>query len=363
MTDVDYMHVALDLALKGRGATSPNPMVGAVAVRNGEVIGSGFHPGPGQPHAEVFALEGLGDGLREVTLYTTLEPCSHTGRTRPCADLIIEKGVGRVVCAMEDPDPHVCGSGLRRLRSAGVTVENGVLLDAAERLNEAYVKHRTTGLPFVTLKLAMTVDGYIAAPTGDSRWVSSEASRARAHGLRAEADAVMVGSGTVRADNPELTVRLADGRDPDKIILDSRLWIADQADLKVWGGTKLCVACSADASQDREAKVESAGGAIWRFESPSGRPPIRSVLRQAAEAGYLHVLIEGGGAVAGAAVNEDVVDRLALFIAPKLLGGGVRAVEGLGIEKIQDCVPLEDVEVERIGDDLLYLARVGNRER
>lgn len=359
MTDAEYMRLALDAAGKGRGATSPNPMVGAVAVREGEVIGTGYHPGPGQPHAEVFALEGLGDALPDVTLYVTLEPCSIIGRTPSCAELILSRGIGRVVCAMEDPDARVSGRGIRRLREAGVEVTVGVLAQEAEALNEAYVKHRSTGLPFVTLKLAMTVDGYIATANGDSRWITCEESRSRAHGLRAEADAVMVGINTVRADDPELTVRLAPGRSPAKIVLDSQLALADLNDAKLYGGASVVVVCSEDAEDDRESKIEADGGRIWRFSG--ARPSLRDVLRRAADEGFLHVLIEGGGIVAGAALEDDVVDRLVLFIAPRLLGGGVRGVEGLRLDSIDASVPLEQVEIEKVGCDLMYAARIGER--
>jgi len=361
MTDSDYMRMALELAEKGRGLTSPNPMVGAVAVRGGQVVGTGYHPGPGHPHAEVFALEGLEAGLRDVTLYTTLEPCSFVGRTPACVDLILDRGVGRVVCAMEDPDPRVAGTSVGRLKDAGVKVETGVLLDAAEQLNEAYVKHRLTGLPFVTLKLAMTADGYLATASGDSRWITGEPARIRAHAMRAAADAVMVGLGTVLADDPELTVRHLSGRSPQKIVLDSRLEIAGRPEAKVFQGERVYVACREDADVSRALKVESAGGTLWRF--PGDRPSLRGVLRQAAEQGFLNVLIEGGGSVAGSAMAEDVVDRLALFVAPKILGGGVRAVEGMRLDHVADAVPLEDVVVEPVGEDILYTARVGERSR
>lgn len=356
MTDVDYMRLALSLAEKGRGGVRDGALVGAVAVLEGQVIGEGYYPESGKPHAEVYALEGMADGTPGVTLYVTLEPCAHTGRTPPCVDLLIKKGVARVVCGMMDPDRRVSGRGIQRLREAGVRVEVGVLEEEARRLNEVFVKHRTTGLPFVTLKLAQTLDGRIATASGESRWISSHASRVRAHGLRAEASAVMVGRGTVDADDPALTVRHLDGPDPARIVLDSRLEIS--TDARVFDGAGLILAAAKGVSKKKVEAMEARGARVWVCPQQGGRPLIRDVLCRAGAEGLTHVLIEGGGSVAASALRERLIDRLAVFVAPAILGKGIDSVGDLGITRIADAIHLSQVEVDWTGPDLFYTARM-----
>lgn len=356
MTDVDYMRLALSLAENGRGRVRDGALVGAVAVRDGQVVGKGYYPESGKPHAEVYALEGLADGTPDVTLYVTLEPCAHTGRTPPCVDLLIKKGVARVVCGMVDPDRRVSGRGIDRLREAGVRVEVGVLEEEARRLNEAYVKHRTTGFPFVTLKLAQTLDGRIATASGESKWISSDASRVKAHGLRAEASAVMVGRRTVDADDPALTVRHLDGPDPVKIVLDSRLEIS--RDAKVFDGTALILAAAQGISKKKIEAMEARGARVWVCLPEDGRPLLRDVLSRAGDEGITHVLIEGGGAVAASAMRDRLIDRLAVFIAPAILGNGIDSVGDLGIKRIADAILLNEVDVDWTGSDLFYTARL-----
>ena len=356
MTDVDYMRLALSLAEKGRGRVRDGALVGAVAVREGQVIGKGYYPESGLPHAEVYALEGMADGTPGVTLYVTLEPCAHTGRTPPCVDLLIKKGVARVVCGMMDPDRRVSGRGIQRLREAGVRVEVGVLEEEARRLNEVFVKHRTTGLPFVTLKLAQTLDGRIATASGESRWISSHASRSEAHRLRAEASAVMVGRGTVDADDPALTVRHLDGPDPAKIVLDSRLEIS--RDARVFDGAVLILAAAQGVSGKRVEAMEARGARVWVCPPEDGRPKLREVLTRAGAEGFTHVLIEGGGAVAASAMRERLVDRLAVFIAPVILGNGIASIGDLGITRMADAILLSQAEVDWTGPDLFYTARM-----
>ena len=350
------MRLALSLAEKGRGRVRDGALVGAVAVREGQIIGKGYYPESGMPHAEVYALEGMADGTPGVTLYVTLEPCAHTGRTPPCVDLLIRKGVARVVCGMTDPDRRVSGRGIDRLREAGVRVEVGVLEEEARRLNEIFVKHRTTGLPFVTLKLAQTLDGRIATASGESRWISSHASRVKAHGLRAEASAVMVGRGTVDADDPALTVRHLDGPDPAKIVLDSRLEIS--RDAKVFNGAALILAAAQGVSKKKVEAMETRGARVWVSPPRDGRPMLRDVLSRAGAEGFTHVLIEGGGAVAASAMRERLIDRLAVFIAPAILGRGVDSVGDLGITRMADAIHLNQVDVDWTGPDLFYTARM-----
>ncbi len=358
MTDADYMQRALALAEKGRLTCRPNPMVGAVAVKDDRVVAEGYHATAGESHAEVFALEAPDVELQGSTLYVTLEPCFHTGRTPPCADLILRKGVGQVVCAMQDPDPRVAGRGIARLRQAGVQVEVGLLEAEARRVNAAYIKHRTTGLPFVTLKLAQTLDGRIAADSGDSKWITSEASRTVAHQLRAEADAVLVGAGTVRADDPELSVRHVVGSNPSKIVLDSRLSILPDAN--VFTGERLILACLENVSEGLVADREGAGAQVWSLPAREGRPDLEALLHRAGQQDMISLLIEGGGQVASSALKAGLVDRLAVFIAPKFLGSGVPSVADLGVDRISDAIRLGDVAIERVGDDVLYTASVAN---
>ena len=356
MTDVDYMRLALELAERGRRTARPNPMVGAVAVQRGSILGQGCHLHPGEPHAEVHALDPVGAGTPGVTLYVTLEPCCHTGRTPPCTELIIGKGVARVVCAMADPDERVAGRGICQLRKAGIVVDLGLMEPEARELNEVYIKHRSTGVPFVTLKLAQSLDGRIATSPGDSKWITSRASRARAHELRADADVVMVGSNTVIADDPQLSVRHVEGPQPAKVVLDSRLRVSTAAG--VFEGSPLIVAASSEVPEPRLRQVEAAGARVWTFPPSEGRPCLRDVLIRVAEEGLLHVLIEGGGAVASSALRDGLVDRVSIFVAPKILGEGIPAVGDLGITQVAQAIGLCDVAFERIGEDLFYSARV-----
>jgi diaminohydroxyphosphoribosylaminopyrimidine deaminase/5-amino-6-(5-phosphoribosylamino)uracil reductase len=257
---------------------------------------------------------------------------------------------------MADPDERVGGQGVAQLREAGITVDLGLLESAARRLNEAYIKHRSTGLPFVTLKLAQSLDGRIATPSGDSRWITSPESRTRAHALRADADAVLVGINTVVVDDPQLSVRHVEGPDPVKIVLDSGLRISASA--RIFEGTPLIVAASDGVPEPRRAEIESAGGRVWTFPPCEGRPRLEDVLARVAQEDLIHLLIEGGGTVAASALREGLVDRLAVFIAPKVLGDGIPSVADLGIAQVAQAVGLDDVDVERIGGDLFYTARV-----
>ncbi len=356
MTDTDYMRRALVLAAKGQGQTHPNPMVGAVAVQHGVIIGEGYHPGPGKPHAEVFALQTVSDGTPDVTVYVTLEPCAFYGRTPPCADLLVKKGVSRVVCAMPDPDKRVSGRGFEILQAAGIGVDVGLLEDEARHLNEPYIKHRTTGLPFVTLKLAQSIDGCIATLSGDSKWITSEASRVRGHVLRAEVDAILTGIGTVRVDDPELSVRHVAGKSPAKIVLDSQLAISTKA--RVFNGAPLFLATGDGVSEDRLLACESVGAKIWRLPATGGWPELKRVLEKAADAGFLHVLIEGGRTVTASALREGLVDRIVVFIAPKILGAGLSSVGDLGIDRVASALNLFHIDIERLGDDVVYSARI-----
>jgi diaminohydroxyphosphoribosylaminopyrimidine deaminase/5-amino-6-(5-phosphoribosylamino)uracil reductase len=319
--DVSRMGQALALAAGARGRTSPNPWVGAVVVSADGAVFPGATEPPGGPHAEIVALDAArqaGVGLRGATLYVTLEPCAHVGRTPPCTDAIILAGVTRVVVGIEDPDPLVAGRGLARLRQAGIEVEAGLLADEARTQLAPYLKHRITGRPYVTLKLAATLDGRTAAADGSSQWITGDEARTDAHRLRAESDAVLVGAGTVRTDDPALTVRHVAGRDPQRIVLGS---VPDSA--KVQPAVEL-----------------------------SGSPG--AVLDDLGRRGVLSVLVEGGGTVAHDFHQAGVVDRYVVYLAPALMGGddGAPVLRGPGAATIDDIWRGRIVDVTRLGDDL-----------
>lgn len=355
LSDEPYMRQALALAEKGRGTTSPNPMVGAIVVKDGGVVGSGFHERAGGPHAEVVALDAAGDATKGATLYVTLEPCSHYGRTPPCADLIVDRSVARVVYAMADPNPVVAGRGAEKLRGAGIETTSDVLREEACRLNEAYIKHITTGTPFVTLKLAQTLDGKIATCTGDSKWITGIESRRRVHRLRAEVDAVLVGINTALTDDPMLTVRLVEGRDPLRMVLDSSLRLPPTARMLSAGRT--VVVALEDSDPARARALQDRGAEIWAVSGPNGRPDLVALMREAGRREITSVLIEGGAEVAGSALRAGIVDRLMVFLAPKIIGAGRSAVADLGVSQISEALRVRDVEIERVGEDLLYIGR------
>jgi diaminohydroxyphosphoribosylaminopyrimidine deaminase / 5-amino-6-(5-phosphoribosylamino)uracil reductase len=359
MNDEVYMCLALDLARRGEGTTSPNPMVGAVVVRGEEVVGRGFHERAGGDHAEVAAIREAGMRAAGATIYVTLEPCSHHGRTPPCVDRILSCGAARVVCAMTDPDPRVSGRGVAKLREAGLRVEVGLLEPEARRLNAFYIKHRTAGLPFVILKWAQSLDGRIASASGDSRWITGEAARGRAHGLRARVDAVMVGAGTVLADDPRLTVRMAEGRDPARIVLDSALRVPVES--RVFGPGRAIVAATGRADEERARRLGERGVEVWRLPEREGRVDLRALMAELGRRDFLSVMIEGGAEVAASALREGVVDQVWAFVAPALIGAGKGAIGELGVAKIADAFGLEEMEVERVGEDWLCVARVGAR--
>jgi len=337
------MDRAFELAERGRGATSPNPVVGAVIVKDGEIVGAGYHERFGGPHAEVNALAQAGQRACGATLYVTLEPCSISGKTPPCTDAIVAAGVARTVVPVEDPNPRVSGRGLSILRDAGVEVELGLMREEARVLNAPYFKYRRTGLPFTTLKLALSLDGRIAPPSGGPRWTSSAASRELVHAMRANVDCVMVGIGTVLADDPRLTDRRTEtggeppdgtrgtgrgspergARQPARLVLDTHLRIPVESAL-VTGAREVrtIVACCDSADSSRCAVLENAGVTVWRSAACDGTLDMASVLRQAADEGFISILSEGGAAVASSLLGSGLVDRVAFFVAPRLYGAG-----------------------------------------
>ena len=352
MTHSDYMRRALKLAERGR--TSPNPMVGAIVVKNGEIVGEGYHPRAGEPHAEVFALREAGEKAKGATMYVTLEPCCHFGRTPPCTQAVIEAGIAEVYVAMTDPDTQVASKGLHELKNAGLKVHLSLCEDQARLLNEAYIKHRTTGMPFVILKSAMSLDGKIATHTGDSKWITNERSRAYAHKIRSRVDAILVGGGTARADNPSLTARL--GR---KVYYPTRVVVTGTgnipADLTMFSAPgESIVASSSYANNATLRKLESAGARILTLKQVAERPSIADLMKQLGKIGCLSVLIEGGGEVAASALEERVVDKIIYFYAPRIIGGqkAINAVGGLGAVNVSSSITLDNIKIRRFGSDI-----------
>lgn len=361
MTDVPFMRMALRLARKGEGTVNPNPLVGAVVVKDGRVVGRGYHREFGGPHAEVFALDQAGEKARGATLYVSLEPCSHVGKTPPCTERILQAGVARVVAACQDPNPLVHGKGVARLRRAGVVVTEGVLAREVERQNEIFFKFVGTGLPFVTLKLAVSLDGRIATRTGDSKWITGEASRREVHRLRRRHSAVLVGAKTVLADNPRLTVREVPGRNPVRIVLDGKGEIPESALLLREPGRT--IVATATMPDDKEKALLALGAEVWRLPTGDARVDLAALSTRLGEGGIDSVLVEGGGETAAAFVEAGLVDRVSFFIAPFLLGGraAVPAVGGVGVETIAEAIRLVDVQFRRYGEDLLYTGRPERR--
>ncbi len=355
-----YMGLALELARRGEGATSPNPLVGCVVVRDGRVVGRGYHARAGGPHAEVLALAEAGDAARGADLYVTLEPCAHHGRTPPCVGRVIAAGVGRVVIAMGDPNPRVAGRGERQLRRAGIRVTTGVREEEARRLNEAFCLSITAGRAFVHLKLAATLDGRLATRTGDSRWVTGAASRERVHRLRARCGAVLVGAGTARADDPRLTVRLPGQpeRPVLRAVLSSRLDLPDTLRLVADGeASRTVLFHGPGAPGDRRRRFAARGVRLVEVPRLGDGLDLQRVLTALYDLGRMEVLVEGGAVTAQRFLDQGLVDRFHLFLAPRLLGGGIPVLAGPGPERMDEAVGVDDLAVERVGRDLYLTGR------
>ncbi len=350
-----WMKRALRLAARGQGRTSPNPMVGAVIVADDEIVGEGYHREVGGPHAEIWALRQAGSQARGATLYVTLEPCAHEGRTPPCVDALTAAGIGRVVAAMLDPDPRVNGKGMKALAEAGVSTEVGLLEEDARQLNAAYLKHTMTGLPLVSLKAAMSLDGKIATTSGESRWITGDRARRLAHRLRAAHDAVLVGVGTIIADQPRLTVREARGRTPLRVVVDSEARTPTDSPLLTADEIPPIIAVTEAAPKERVERLRNAGAETWLMPSENGGVDLRALMRGLGERQVQSVLAEGGGTVAAALLEAGLVDRVYFFVAPKLIGGKAAPspVDGAGVDKLADAWRLGRIRARRIGEDLL----------
>lgn len=353
-----YMERALELAERARGRTSPNPMVGSVIVKDGEVVGEGYHEKAGLPHAEINALRQAGEKAAGATMYVTLEPCNFQGRTPPCTDAIISAGIKNLVVSAEDPNPKVAGKGIAVLKEAGVVVSRGLLKDKATAINEAYNKHITTGLPFVTVKAAVSLDGKIATKTGSSRWITGEESRKRVHVMRAENDVILTGSGTVNADNPSLTARLDDRdvKQPVRVILDSDgsidensyvIATADEIQTIIFATENITLAA--------KERLEGLGIEVIVTKSENGRVPIKKVLVELGRRGIVSVVVEAGKSLTTAIVESQMFDKLVLFVAPILIGGedAPSFFAGTGADDVKDAMRLNLSDVRRVGNDVM----------
>jgi diaminohydroxyphosphoribosylaminopyrimidine deaminase/5-amino-6-(5-phosphoribosylamino)uracil reductase len=350
------MRLALAEAARGRGAVEPNPMVGAVVVRDGVLVATGHHARFGGPHAEVVALRRSGEGARGSTLYVTLEPCCHEGKTPPCTEAILKAGVARVVAAMPDPFPKVAGGGIERLRRAGVAVEVGLDGDAARALNAPYRKRLATGRPYVIAKWAMTADGKVATASGDSRWISNERSRMHVHALRGRVDAIVVGIGTALADDPLLTARPAGPRVAARVVLDTGARLPLEGRLAATAGeAPVLVAARRGVPADRAAALRSRGCEVVELPSDeAGRVSIGAVLEELGRRGATNVLVEGGGRVLGAFFDAGEVDEVEVYLAPRIEGGdhAGTGVRGAGRAAMAEAVGLVETEVEVLDGDV-----------
>ena len=350
---IAFMQRALDLARRAKGRTSPNPLVGAVIVKDGKVIGEGYHQKAGTPHAEVHALNAAREDAKGATLYTTLEPCCHWGRTPPCTEALIRAGIAKVYVAEVDPNPSVAGKGVQQLQNAGINVHVGILRQEASDLNEVHRKYIQTGRPFVILKTAMSLDGKIATASGESQWITSEASRQRGHEVRDAVDAILVGRGTVARDNPALTTRLQDreGQDATRIVLDSHG--STRPDARIFNAESevgVIVAVTPEAPTENVNILENAGAEVITVPDAHSKVCFKSLMEILGKREITSVLIEGGSQINGSALAAGIVDKVMCFIAPKLIGGqnAPGPIGGAGIQSLTEAVNLQRMSVTPI---------------
>ena len=354
-----FMKKALELAEKGRGTASPNPMVGAVVVKNGRIVSSAYHKRPGALHAEAITLRKAGKKAEGAGLYVNLEPCAHIGRTPPCTDAIIKSKIKKVFCSMVDPNSLNNRRGIKILRRNNIKVSVGLLQEEAQKLNEVFIKYVTRGMPFVTLKMAESLDGKIATRKNDSKWITSEASRDYAHKLRSQVDAVLVGVNTILKDDPLLTSRRE--RSPIKVILDPDLKIPERARIFSKKSPSLSIIAIMQKSLQTRSVIEKfkrlskKGILVISCPGKNGRIDLRGFLKELAELEIAHLLVEGGGDTAAGFIEAGLVDRALFFIAPRIIGGrdAISSIEGHGVDRIKKSTSLKDIEVERISEDVL----------
>lgn len=361
MSDITFMQKALELAAKGKGRTSPNPMVGAVIVKDGEIIAQGYHKKAGTPHAEVIALKKAGYQAKGATLYVTLEPCCHTDKkTPPCTRAIIQSGITKVIAAMTDPNPKVSGQGMRELRKAGITTKTGVLKSKASRLNEAFIKYITQKEPFVLLKIAQSIDGKIATAKGESKWITGGKAREHVHKLRHELDALLVGIGTVKKDNPSLDCRVKGGQNPYRIIVDSSLQIPVNSKVLKYTDNKTIVATTDKAAPEKINRLTKHGVKVLVITSKQGRVDLKQLMKQLGKLNIISVMIEGGSSISAAALSSKIVDKVMFFVAPKIIGGtdAYSSVSGKSPPLLKNAIQLRDLEAVQFGNDILLEAYI-----
>lgn len=373
-SDIAFMQRALNLAAKANGMTSPNPMVGAVIVKNGRIISEGFHKMPGMPHAEAIAIEKAGLEARDATLYVTLEPCCHIAkRTPPCVRAIVNAQIKKVFVAMEDPNPNVLGQGIYELQNSGIEVKTGLLEEKAKRLNEAYIKYITSGKPFVILKVAMTLDGKIATSEGDSKWITGQKARTLVHKMRSRVDAVMTAAGTIKADNPNLTVRLYKKKglkEPKRIIIDPRL--ESPLDFEIFNVPPETIVVTSKTYSEKgspvfqEKKEELLKKGVQILEYEGEKADLDWLMKKLGQMGISSLMIEGGSSISASCLNSGIVDKVVFFIAPKILGGrhSIPAIGGDYLRRLPDALMVNDIKLSRIGQDIMitgYLVSSKNK--
>lgn len=360
--DTKYMQRALTLAKKGIGTTSPNPVVGCVIVKDGTIIGEGWHKRAGGHHAEVHALEMAGAGARGADVYVTLEPCSHTGRTPPCSDALIRTGVKRVVVGMNDPNPQVNGSGLKALQQAGIETVCGVLEKECRAVNRPFIKFITTGQPYVTYKCAMTLDGKIASVTGESCWISCEASRTVVHRMRSQSDAIMVGVDTIISDNPQLTVRHVKGHDPLRVIVDSHLRTPESVSVLSGALAQGTLIATTETNPRVHLRYLHTGASVLVCRSLNGMVDLHDLWNKLGERGVQSLLLEGGSHLAGEALKRGLIDQCIFFYAPKVVGSdGFSPFAITGTTDMSQSIKFHDLSMRHIGTDIMVTALPENR--
>lgn len=365
-TDIMYMKMALEEAEKGIGFTNPNPMVGAVIVKDGEVIAKGYHHRCGEGHAEVEAFRAAeGKNVEGATIYVTLEPCSHYGKTPPCADLIVSKKVARVVVAALDPNPLVAGRGIEKIRSAGIEVETGVLAEESIKLNEIFMHYIVDKSPFVLYKSAMSLDGKIATSSGESQWISCEESRQEVQRLRHQYMAIMIGAGTAIIDDPMLTCRIPDGRNPVRVVVDSKLRTPlDRKLIQTAGEVETIFACTAAADQKKIDELQDKGVKVLILPDIDGRVNLSKLKYELGQMGIDSILLEGGGTLADAAFKAGIINKVQIYAAPKIIGGkeAKTPVSGTGVSSLKDAAVLSDLSARKVGTDICITGYVDDRE-
>ena len=345
------MELALKLAEKGKGTASPNPIVGCLIVKRGRIVGRGWHKKCGEDHAEICALKDAGKKAKDGLMYVTLEPCSHWGKTPPCTEKIVQAGIREIVIGMKDPNPLI--SGYDELRFRGIKTRIGILEEECKKLNEPYIKWIKTKTPFVIAKAAMSLDGKIATTTGHSKYITGKEARKYVHELRAEYDAVMVGSNTIAKDNPQLTVRLIKGRNPIKIVVDSTLKISAKANVIKNEPSKLIIATTRKAPKKKIKLLQNKGVRVLVLNAKNGRVDLEHLMKELGKHDIISIMIEGGAELNAEALRSKIVDKILFFISPKMIGKGLEAIGDLGVKKVDKSINLKNIDYKKIGKDML----------